>query len=524
MELDFSICREVPLADGTMSPVKEHAKLGVKAIVQNPFFGLFDEMGGMKSAQSIIAAQFLYLNNTIDNVLIVAPSSVRPVWFDPELGELAKHLFPDMNASIMEYHAKNNMWRWGKFSASDRRLKIVITNYEFIRSKSRLMKLRPFCNPKTLLILDESSSVKNWRAEQTKACEVLRKDCGRIVILNGTPIANSPMDMFSQGHLMHPSILGMKTFFHFRAHYAMMGGWQGKQIIAYQNLEELQTKFKPYVLRRLKKDCLDLPEALPPVTLTVPLKEETWKIYKEMRDEMVAWLSENTVAVASQAAVKSMRLAQITSGFVGGVEDAIDKDADIENEEEVEIQKISKIEEVGREKLDFFLNWHKERMIEDPDLKMLVWCRFIPELKRFLEAYYLEYPQHPLGCCAGRPLLGMTKKDERNHVLRLLDPRTAPKGPVTVAGTYGTGSLGHNFTACHTMLNMSYDYSHWKSLQAAARVDRPGQLHAVSYFDIVAVGPNGQKTIDHLIVKARRGKEEIANWTCAAWVKGLMEE
>jgi len=121
-------------------------------------------------------------------------------------------------------------------------------------------------------------------------------------------------------------------------------------------------------------------------------------------------------------------------------------------------------------------------------------------------------------------MFGRGKKLERADALRLLNPKTAPPGPVTVGGTYGTGALGLNFTACHTVINMSCDYSYYKAAQSAARVDRPGQLYPVSTFDIVAEGPRGQKTIDHIIAKARRTNEELASWTCSAWIKALTEE
>jgi hypothetical protein len=52
----------------------------------------------------------------------------------------------------------------------------------------------------------------------------------------------------------------------------------------------------------------------------------------------------------------------------------------------------------------------------------------------------------------------------------------------------------------------------------------PGQTKPVAYFDILAVGPKGQKTIDHVILKARKESEEIANWTTEKWVKALKEE
>lgn len=553
MTLDFSRCRPVPLMDGSLSFIKEHVKVGVTEIVKSVepesgriypnCFALFDEMGAMKTAQAIISAQFLFEKKEIDNVVVLAPASVRSVWFDEETGELQKHLFEGSSHKINEYHARTREWWFGK-PTQHQYLHWVISNYEFIRSANRLETLFGFVTKKTFLICDESSAVKNHRAIQTINTLKLRNKCGRVLLLNGTPIAHSPMDMFSQGQIMDPRILGLKSYFFFRSKYAIMGGWQQKQVIGWQNIEDLQARFKPYVLRRLTKDCLDLPPVLPTVTLTVPLSEGTWQIYKSMRDEMVSWLSDTSVCVVQQAAVKAMRLAQITSGFLGGVvEDAIEDPVEEGFLESLDLpgvtptfaempwrdtieaapkRIVAPVQAVGREKLDFVLGWHKDRLIEEPDLKLLTWCRFIPELGRYLKEVQ-PLTKH-VGCVAGQSLLGKPLKIERSEALRLLNPNTAPPESVTVGGTYGTGSLGINLTACHTVVNMSYDYSYWKKLQGDKRVDRPGQLYPVRSFDIVAVGPKGQKTIDHDIVKVRRGHEDIANRTSSAWISALTEE
>lgn len=550
--LDFSRCRDVLLQDGTWSPVTDHAKIGVEAIVKfndvpngriwPGCFFLGDEMGCMKTAQAIIAAQFLYVTNNIDRVVVIAPASVRGVWFDPELGELAKHLWCDLPALVQQLHARIRSWHWPQDNSTHpKRMSWFITNYEFIRTEQRRNELVPFCNMRTMLILDESSAVKNHGADQTEACLFLRKRCGRVLLLNGTPIANSPIDMFSQGEIMDPRILACKSFYQFRARYAVMGGYsvggKPKQIVGWKNLPDLQQRFKPYMVRRLKNQ-LNLPKALPPITLEVPLKNEpTWKIYKAMRDEMVAWLSDSTVAVVSQAAVKTMRLAQITSGFLGGVESEEDATPKVDPElwqtdfnlknlpdfaapfAEKTVTANNLMQMFSHEKQDFVIQLFKEWQINDPNLKLLVWCQFRPELERLMRAVAEELP----GVIAGQ-IHGDQKPAERAAALRLLDPRTAPKEPVFFAGTYGTGSLGLNFTASHTVVYLSYDYSFWKYLQSGARVDRPGQTHPVSSFDIVATGPKGQKTTDHIKLKVRRGKADIANWTTAAWVDALLEE
>lgn len=492
-------------------PPYAHQVMGVEALIKwnEPekgrvypgCFALFDEMGAGKTKQVIDAAQVLFQEDTIDTAIIIAPAPVRDVWFDEELGELAKHLWLATEGQIVEYHAKLRSWQHGP-KPEGRYLKFIITNYDYIRREEHRAVLLRVCSPRVILVLDESSAIKNYKAQQTKACIELRKACGWVWLLNGTPIANSPEDMFSQGRIMDPRILDCKTYYHFRARYAVMGGWQQKQIVNWVNLDDMQRRFAPYVLRRLKSQCLDLPEKLSSVAITATLSEAIWKVYKEMRDEMVAWLSETTVSVAPQAIVKALRLSQLTSGFLGGIEES-------------EGSAPAAIQELGREKLDVFLEWYRDRLREDPNLKLLVWCRFRAELDRLAKSI-------PTGIAVGR-IWGGQKHEERDEALRLLDPRTTPPGPVVVVGTPASGSMGLNLTAAHTVVYLSNDYSLKTRLQSEDRVHRPGQRNVVSYFDVIAVGPKGQKTIDATIVKALRDKNDLASWTTAAWVAALRE-
>lgn len=551
---DLSRCRKSPY---------KHQIVGIEACtkwndpdsgrIHGGCFALWDEMGNGKSKQTIDAAQLLFEAGAINRVIVVAPASVRSVWFDRELGELAKHLWLKMPVMVSEYHAKVKQWFWTEGPIPrDQRLAWIITNYDFIRNSTRLIELKKYCGPKTLLILDESSACKNYRAQQTKACMALRKKCGRVILLNGTPIDNNPGDLYSQGLLMDKRILDCDTWFHFRSRYAVLGGWMNKQVVGWRNLEDIQKRFAPYVLRRLKKDCLDLPPKLPTVIFDVPLTQATWDIYKEMRDQMVAWLSASTVSVSAQAVVKGMRLAQITSGFLGGLQQLEDMDDDwdeiIEDDTHSSQLPVHQTEviftptdlddqlpgmrsgppkgpttrlpprEIGREKLDFYLDWVKMMLEQDPELKLLTWCRFKPEVYR-LEAELLKWGLVNVG-----GIYGGQKKGERQRALRLLNPDTVTPAPVDVVGTLGSGAKGLNLAGSHTVMEMSYDFRLGTWMQALDRVHRPGQKFPVSYFILRAVGPQGQRTIDHLIIKARDGKLDLATMTTSAWVKELMQE
>jgi SNF2 family DNA or RNA helicase len=120
---------------------------------------------------------------------------------------------------------------------------------------------------------------------------------------------------------------------------------------------------------------------------------------------------------------------------------------------------------------------------------------------------------------------GGQKPVDRERSIALLDPRITPNDkPVIIIGNPMSGGMGLNLAASHTVYYSSNDYNLKTRLQSEDRVHRPGQEHPVSYYDAMAVGPNGEKTIDHSILKVIREKEEVATWTTQAWIRELQDE
>jgi len=521
--IDFAKCNTKPY---------DHQKAGVEALVGNEVFALFDEPGAGKSKQVIDAAMLLWGEGAIDRVIVVCPSPVKPVWFDPELGQLSRHLWPTVPCLISEYHSKLKQWTSGPEGVEP--LRWVITNYEYLRDAARLKMLTGKVGPKTLLVLDESSAIKTPRAQQTRACKKLRKKCGRVVLLNGTPIDHSPLDMYSQGNIMSPDILETPNLQLFRARYCVMGGWQGREIVGWNNLDDITARFAPYVLRRLKRDCLDLPEKMEPVTITATLTPATWKVYCEMRDDLITWLNESTASVAPQTITKVMRLAQITSGFIGGIEDQglddglpeylstthkLPEEILFQGSWTSESKMMRTVQEISDEKLTTFLQWHREQLFMNPNFKVVVWCRFRNEVERLrLALTQLPHPNVKVGTIWSGP------KDEREYAVRLMNPYTAPKGPAVLVGTPATGAFGLDFTAADTAVYMSNERRLLIRIQSEDRIHRPGQTRAVNYFDVIAQGPRGQKTIDHHIIKMLWAHRDLAEMTTSGWIEALSEE
>jgi hypothetical protein len=522
-------------------------------VIRHPWLFIASEMRTGKTKIVIDGAQFLYHAGVIDRMIVIAPEPVRGVWVGgsaAELGgELREHLWDITPAFITEFHSDVHQWKHG--TAADKDFRIIVTNYEFIRPYQRkkeatkndqqLKRLLKYCTPKTLLVLDESGAITNHKSEQFDACFAMRKKCGRVVLMNGTPM-DTPIHLFAQARMLSDTILECEYITHYRRRYAIeepVTNSRGKEVVrkgrtvmkitGWKNLDDLQARFAPYTIRRLQKDCKDMPTKLPAVTLKAELTPKTWNSYKHMRDDMVVELQAGSASISQQAIIKFMRLAQITGGFLGGFEttglDAPQCEScggrgcdDCEGSGIGAVQPVADTHEIGREKLDVLLWLIAHKLEQKPNIKIVVWARFIPETLRALQVIAAKFPDITVAGFHGK----MTKP-QRAITKALLHPSTAPAGPIVVVGTLGTGSYGLDFSAASVNVNYSYDHSLRKFLQSGDRVFGPRQVNPIEYYDIVAVGPKGQKTYDAVIVQARRDKHELATWTTDAWVKALSE-
>jgi hypothetical protein len=171
---------------------------------------------------------------------------------------------------------------------------------------------------------------------------------------------------------------------------------------------------------------------------------------------------------------------------------------------------------IGREKLDAVLEWFREQVAARPDFKAVLWCRFRPEAERL--AAELQGVADHVGL-----LLGGMKPDERDAAVALLHPRTAPPGSVGFVGTVRVGGLGLELSAADTMVHVSNEYSLVARRQSKARILGPNQHRPCSYFDVVAEGPDGQRTVDHQVLAALREKRDLGAVTTREWLAFLTD-
>ena len=77
-------------------------------------------------------------------------------------------------------------------------------------------------NPDNMVIVDESTTIKNRTAKRTKNIVKLKDLSKYRRILTGSPVTKSPMDLFSQCSFLDQKALGLRSYFAFQGRYAVM--------------------------------------------------------------------------------------------------------------------------------------------------------------------------------------------------------------------------------------------------------------------------------------------------------------
>jgi len=118
---------------------------------------------------------------------------------------------------------------------------------------------------RTLMAIDESTTIKNPDAKRTKHICSLGEFAKYRRILTGSPVTKSPLDLYKQCEFLDEGLLDFTSYYAFRTRYAKMTTMRlpthSVQVVTgYQNLGELSEKIGMFSDRVLKEDCLDLPE------------------------------------------------------------------------------------------------------------------------------------------------------------------------------------------------------------------------------------------------------------------------
>lgn len=187
-----------------------------------------------------------------------------------------------------------------------------ITNIETLRNEDIIRKLKELCDKEiiNMIVLDEGHKCKDPSSIQGK--HLLKLQADSMISMTGTPLMNNPLDLY-----IHLKWLGYEkhSFYSFKQHYCIMGGYGGYQVVGYRHLDQLKEQFDDIMLRRLKKEVLDLPDKIYQNEF-VEMTSKQEKIYKEVTLEVKNNIDKVSAAINPLAEMIRMRQATDYTGIL----------------------------------------------------------------------------------------------------------------------------------------------------------------------------------------------------------------
>lgn len=404
----------------------------------------------------------------------------------------------------------------------DEEVDVLVTNWESLRSHSRLapygsihLKRCAACggdsnvkptacevHPKELnqiawkaIIADEAHRMKSPQALQTRAAWALGHGLGRPVgeaprykiALTGTPIADTPDDLWSLLHWLAPEDWPAKTKFIERFCAMAYNPFGGMDIVGLraETKDEFYKVFDSRFIRHIISEVLpDIPPLLPPQIRFVEMGAAQAKAYKKMQKDMVAQVDGGTI-VETNPLTLAIRLSQFACAYAELGQDGNPVLAEPSN------------------KIDALLE-----LVEERNGRPLVAMAESRQLIELAEARLKK---------AGIPFVsihGGIPEEERDEAQQRFQTGRIP----VFLGTLGAGSEGLTLTAADTFVYLQRSWSHLKNKQAEGRVRRPGsEIHEhIQIIDLVTEGTIEEKRLQQLGGKADR-LEQIVRDRQAMW-------
>jgi SNF2 family DNA or RNA helicase len=448
-------------------PLK-HQEQAVDRFINEKYGALFCEMGTGKSK---IILDVIQNAKAPVNVLIVAPNGLHHNW---ARNEIPKHVEKaDVYCWNGPPNSKKKQQEIKRFFQLESYNKFFLINIEALRTKSGFDFAHAFLvgahGSERHFIVDESTCIKNPKAQQTKAVMKLAKQAERRWILNGTPITQGPLDLYSQCKFLDTDSIPEKTMTTFKHAYAVertmvMGNRSFNKIVGYQNLDKLTKNIEPFSLRLEKKDCLDLPEKTF-TSMYVELTPEQERVYKSIKDDCIALLDGDMVTT-TLALTKIVKLHQILTGFV--ITDG-DLTVDLKNNRIAALQQIAETAK-----------------------PLVVFCAYKHNVKQIKEAL--------------ADLTVVTYTGDDNMSAKNKAVLDFQNGNADVFVGTSAAAKGLTLTRASTMVYYSNNYSLETRLQSQDRIHRIGQDTKCTYIDLVV-----PQSIDEIILKRLQEKKELSS-------------
>ena len=279
----------------------------IQRVVEDPAVGLFLRPGLGKTVITLTAVNILkYFRWQVSKVLVVAPKTVAEATWSKEAAKW-DHL-QHLRISVV-------------LGSASKRIKALNTPADvYVINRENIAWLVDYYRqdwPFDMLVLDESTSFKNWQSKRFKAVKLIRRFCKKVVLLTGTPSSKGIMDLWAQIYLLDGGARLGKNITQFRARYFDINT-HGGHFTEYKPKEGAESAvlnaISDICVSMKAEDYLELPDCIEH-EIPVALDDKTKKAYKRFEHDLLLDVDGDTIT-AGTAGVLTGKLLQFCSGAV----------------------------------------------------------------------------------------------------------------------------------------------------------------------------------------------------------------
>lgn len=350
----------------------------------------------------------------------------------------------------------------------------IIVGIESVSSSVRLNSiLYKFVEKyECLMIVDESSKIKNHEAKRTQRITQLGEKCKYRYILNGTPISRDERDLFSQWYFLDWRILGYRSVWSFSNNHVVYDKTIKTKVKGTKNTEYLSKKIAPYTYQVKLDECVELPQKVYE-TKYFNLTGQQWYEYERLGNELIAELDDWKPSTIYRM---FNILQSVTAGFSFDKQTKTGYDSNPKTNNRLELL------------LD---------TVEELDGKIIIFCEFKAEVEAIIDLLSKKYGEDSVV-----PFYGEISMKKRNESIKKFED----KARFLVANKDCAG-YSLNLQFCNKIIYFNNDWDFGTRLQSEDRIHRIGQENKCLYIDIVA-----SNTLEEHIISCLDRKNRLANY------------
>lgn len=439
----------------------QHAGLNWLWFLRKNSFGgiLADDMGLGKTVQTLCLLLKDKREKQAGEIgskpsLLVAPTSILHNWYAE-----AKKFAPELSVMIHAGTQRDRDSNW--FSAYD----LIITSFGTLRMDMEIFKRVDF----HYLILDEGQNIKNPGSQISRAVRLLHGN--HRLVLSGTPVENSVIDLWSIMAFVNPGLLGNLKFFR-ETYVNPIEKEKDEQAAA-----RLRSIIHPFILRRTKKQvATDLPDRIEHVhycDMTDAQEEVYERLKSGFRNEILEAIQKNGLVRSQMLLLRGLTILRQVANHPAMVQSDYDASS-------------GKFEEAMRMLKNALHEGHK----------ILVFSQFVKHLRLVNERLKKEQITHYY-------LDGQTPQEDRMRLVNNFNKKTDVK---VFLISLKAGGLGLNLTSADYVILLDPWWNPAVEQQAIDRSHRIGQKRTVISYRFIT-----KNSVEEKIMALQQRKRSISD-------------